>query len=349
MSQAFPKSLVLDVGHSWTKAFLIQNDKNKLLLERYSSVPTTIGDLSIAANTLLKDLKVAKGTNLIVTGALPETETLAKNLSATYTTQEEAESAFRKYLEKNGMKKSVILDTGEYSYANNLKISHIGAFLTFDASENDIENYFGNKSLKPESVPTSPQELEIEEAFYRVAFSQNREFIASPNVVNVIITGALLPLLPKQAKIALIILDILAKGRIAQVKLDSHQFLHGFGALLKTYPEIGEWENDFWQPLGSFVSFGGKGRIMLDYGFTENQELNIVEDEIALIPAPKEQQVEITLLDLKDKPHFSVSGGAFGVLLDGRVKPLKLGFGRADSRDAMKRWLSAIDKVEVIG
>ena len=86
---------------------------------------------------------------------------------------------------------------------------------------------------------------------------------------------------------------------------------------------------------------------MLDYGFTENQELEIIEDEIALVPAPSKQKIEVTFMD-KEKRKVTLHGGAFGVLLDGRIKPLKIAFGRADSRAAMKRWQGAIEKVEMI-
>lgn len=347
MPQAFPKTIVLDVGKSWTKAFSVANDKNKLLIEKKVSLPTTLGDLSFSVNHLLKELKATKQNPVVVTGALPEAESLAKNLDGAYVDAYNAEESFSKWLAKSDFKSPVLLDTGEYSYAANLKISQIGAFLTAEVNETDIENYFGNKSLKPQAIPTTPTELEIEEAFYRVAFSQNREFLNASNVVNILVTGAFFSLAPKQSKLVLILLDILSKGRVAQVKLDRYQFLHGYGALLKKHPEISDWETTFLLDLGAFISFGGKGRVMLDYGYTENQELEIVEDEIALVPAPSKQNIEITFMG-KDKHRVKVHGGAFGVLLDGRVKPLKLAFGRIDSREAMKRWLVAIEKVEMI-
>lgn len=347
MAQTFPKTIVLDVGKSWTKAFAVSNDKNKLVIEKKVSLPTTIGDLSFAVDQLLKELKANKQTPFVVTGALPEAETLAKNLDGMYVDAYNAEDTFSKWLTKTDFKSPVLFDTGEYSYAANLKINQIGAFLTAEVNEADIEDYFGNKSLKPQAIPTTAVELEIEEAFYRVAFSQNREFLNAKNVLNIIVTGAFFSLAPKQSKLALILLDILSRGRVAQVKLDRLQFLHGFGALLKKHPELADWETNFLYDLGAFISFGGKGRVMLDYGFTENQELEIIEDEIALVPAPSKQKIEVTLFG-KEKHRFTLHGGAFGVLLDGRIKPLKLAFGRADSREAMKRWQAAIEKVEMI-
>lgn len=310
-------------------------------------MPTTIGDLSFSLDALLKELKTSKQVPFVVTGALPEAEGLAKQLDGFYADAYNAEDSFTKWLSKSDFKSPVLLDTGEYSYAANLKINQIGAFLTSEANETDIENYFGNKSLKPQAIPVTESELEIEEAFYRVAFSQNRDFINAKNVVNILVTGAFFSLAPKKSKLALILLDVLSRGRVAQVKLDRYQFLHGFGALLKKHPEIADWETNFLQDLGAFISFGGKGRVMLDYGFTENQELEIVEDEIALVPAPSKQKVEVTFLD-KEKRKYKLNGGSYGVLLDGRIKPLKLAFGRVESRASMKRWQGAIEKVEMI-
>ncbi len=347
MPQAFPKTIIIDVGKSWTKAFRVSNDKNKLVIEKKVSLPTTVGDISFSADLLLKDLKATKQIPIVVTGSLPEAENLAKDLDGLYVDAYNAEDSFSKWLSKNDFKSPVFLSTGEYSYAANLKINQIGAFITAEVNETDIENYFGNKSLKPQAIPTTPVDLEIEEAFYRVAFAHNKNFQNAKNVINIVVTGAFFSLDPQKSKLALIILDILSKGRVAQVKLDRYQFFHGFGALLKKHPEIADWETNFMQDLGAFISFGGRGRVMLDYGFTENQELEITEDEIALVPAPSKQKIEITFME-KEKKRVTLHGGSFGVLLDGRTKPLKIAFGRADSRAAMKRWQAAIEKVEMI-
>ena len=173
MAQAFPKTIVLDVGKSWTKAFSVSNDKNKLIIENKASLPTTVGDLSFAVDYLIKDLKGTKQTPFVVTGALPEAESLAKNLDGVYVDAYNAEESFTKGIAKSDFKSPVLLDTGEYSYAANLKINQIGAFLTAEVNETDIENYFGNKSLKPQAIPATAVELEIEKTFYLFAFSQN--------------------------------------------------------------------------------------------------------------------------------------------------------------------------------
>lgn len=347
-SQAFPKTFVLDVGKSWTKAFLVENDKNKLVISKKASLPTSSGDISFTVNKLFAEMKVTKDNKVIITGPIPEAEVLAKNLDVIYISEEDSKEEIKKYLIKENFKNPIILDTSDYSYNPTIKINQIGAFLTSELTEVDIENYFGNKSVRPHSIPEEKTELEIEEAFYRLAFSRNSDFIAARNVINIVITGAFFSLAPKQSKIALVILDTLAKGRVAQVKLDRDIFLVSFGALLKKYPQIAEWENSFLQDLGAFVSFGGEGKVMLDYGFTENQEISIIEDEIALVPAPAKQKLEVTFLDSKEKEKVSLNGGAFGVLLDGRIKPLKIAFGRIKSRADIKKWQNAIDKLEMI-
>ncbi len=348
MAQSFPKTLVLDIGRSWTKAFIVENDKNKLIIDKRSSLPTTTGDISFAVNQLFAKLKVTKELPILVTGSIPEAETLAKNLNVDFVNQEENQANFKNYCEKNGFKNPIIFDAGNYIFSPNTKINHIGAFLTHETSDIDIENYFGNKSTKPQVIPINLNEMEIEEAFYRVAFSQNRDFVNAHGTLNIVVTGAFFSFAPKQSKLALIILDILASNRVAQIKLDRELFLHSFGALLKKYPEIADWENDFLLDLGAAISMGGKGTVLLDYGFSENQELSINEDEIALVPAPSKQKIEATFSQNKEKTKVKLNGGAFGLLIDGRIKPLKLAFGRAESREDNKRWQEAIEKVEMI-
>lgn len=349
MTQPFPKTLVLDIGKSWTKAFVVDNDKNKLVIEKKASLPTSLGDPNFSTTKLISKLKISKETKILITGSLPEGKTVAANLAADYVSEEEALEVLGAYFAKSEFKNPVIFDAGSYAYSSSTKINQIGAFLTREINDVDIENYFGNKSLKPQAIPADLTELEIEEAFYRVAFSQDSNFIKSNgNIVNILVTGAFFSLAPAQAKLALIILDILAKGRAAQVKLDRGLFVQSFGALLKKYPQTNDFEIDFLLDLGAAVSLGGKGTVMLDYGFSEKQELSIVEDEIALIPSPQKQKIDVTIVENKEKIKVKLSGGAFGVLIDGRVKPLKLAFGRAESRQANKRWQEAIEKVELI-
>src|SRR3990172_12022203 len=281
-SQAFPKTFVLDVGKSWTKAFLVENDKNKLVISKKLSLPTSSGDISFTVNKLFAEMKVTKDNSVIITGPIPEAEVLAKNLGVIYIPEEDAKAEIKKYFNKEGFRNPILLDTSDYSYNPTIKINQIGAFLTTELTEVDIENYFGNKTVRPHSIPDEATELEIEEAFYRIAFSRNADLIGAKNVINLVITGTFFSLAPKQSKLALVILDLLAGGRVAQVKLDREIFLVSFGALLKKHPQVADWENTFIQDLGGFVSFGGSGKVMLDYGFTENQEISIVEDEIAL-------------------------------------------------------------------
>ncbi|HEY4695047.1 MAG TPA: hypothetical protein VIH52_03775 [Candidatus Nanoarchaeia archaeon] len=348
MSESFPKTLIVDIGRSWTKAFLVSVDKNNLIIEKRQSLPTSTGDTPLSYSELVKSLKAGSETKVILTGSLAEAEDLAKSLSVVFVSEEAAKKALGSYLDNHGFKKPVVLDAGDYSYSANTKVGSLGAFLTTEVSEVDIENYFGNKSLHPRAVPISQAELEFEEAFLRLSFASNREFLNARGVVNTVITGSFISLAPNKAKLGLIIADILFAGRVAQVKVDTKLFAHSFGALVAHNPKFGDLETDFLQDLGAFISFGGKGRVMLDWGYTENQELSIVENEIALVPTSAHQEVKVTFLDSKNKEKITLSGGVFGIMLDGRLKPLRLAFGRAESREAVKGWATAIAKLGVI-
>lgn len=349
MSQTFPKTLIVDVGKSWTKAFVVSISQNKLNVEKSLSLPTSLADISYTIKQLGTKLKVTADLETVITGALPEGEDFAKTIGAEYISLEDALPDFKKAATNLDFKDPVIFDAGDYDYTPNLKVDQLGAFLTSTVTEVEIENYLGNKSIKPQQIPVTKMDLEIEEAFFRFGFSRSSDFLKSRDLLNIVVSGSFFSRTPRQSHLALIILDILAKGRVAQVRLDKDLFFHSFCALYSKYPQVADVENDFLIDLGAFVSFGGEGNVSLDYGFSENQELKILEDEIALVPAHNNQKVQMTVISSRDKLKYKLSGGAFGILLDGRIKPLKLAYNSKESQEAMKRYLSAIDKLEMIG
>lgn len=348
MSDAFPKTLIIDVGKSWTKAFLVATEKAGLILEKRISLPTSIGDIGFTINYEINQIKLAKENPIIITGALPEAENFAKEIGASYVSEEEGQKTIRLWLESSGFTSPIFLDAGNYTLYPNMKTDHIGAFLTNEISEVEIENYLGNKSLRSQIIPEKRFQLEIEEAFARFVFSRNQDFIHAKNFANVVVTGSFFSLNPKETHLPLILLDILPKNKTIQVKLDKNLFLSSFGALLTKNTAVKNLSVDFLVDLGVFVSLGGENHLVLDYGFNENQEITVLEDEIALVPAGHNQKIVISMLDKKEKKKVEVHGGGLGILLDGRVKPLKLAFGIPESREAMKRWHAAIDKLEMI-
>ena len=123
--------------------------------------------------------------------------------------------------------------------------------------------------------------------------------------------------------------------------------MYAFGALINQKKSFKRADINFLKKSGSLVSLGRAGRVTLDYDISDVQEVTVSESEIALIPAAASQLIKLTIVE-KVKREFRISGGDWGVILDGRIKPLRLQFGQQSSREAVASWQHALDKVDLL-
>jgi len=323
------KFLTIDIGSAWTKAFIVNIDsQNTVQIEQSYRLPSSWGDFS-ASVKLLQNKFPVKGLTKIFVSHLPEVEALAKKEEAIFVREEDAAQALVRYLKK-GDSNVTILDGGASNLHEQTQAENVGKYLTFASSVIYLENLIGKKKFKPHLLPTDTKELEIEEAFLRSAFADKLINLLSHKKILLVVTGGMISGAPRLSRIALLILDIMAPGTLAQVMFDREFFLPSFGALLAKYKQLqvsnpGKWLDD----LGIFVSLGGPQKVELDWGFSQLQQVELADGEISLIPAPKDQKIKLTLpLHKNDKRHYNILGGSLGVVLDARRKPLPLVFGQ---------------------
>jgi len=348
MSVPKSKLVTLEIGSSWTRAFLIDHEKgNKLKIASHDFLPTSTGDLKFTVEALFKKLSInPKENTLLVTSSLDEAKAISDELKGIFVPFPEVNKNVLNYLKVVGYPACTLLDAGVGLFFGNYKASLVGSYLTFPIGEVELENHLANHTLHPQTIPETPWEVEINEALMRVIFAEKSANFGAAN--NVLVTGSLIAAHPKMSRVALVILDILGPNTIADVIVDKYSFSNCWGAAVTKYRELVDFEIDFLEKLGSFVSLGGVGRVGLDYGLKNIQEVNVAENEIALIPATKEQKVEVELGYGREKRRFKTSGGNLGILIDGRLKPLPIAFGSSASQKAMVKWAEAIEKVEII-
>jgi hypothetical protein len=348
MSAPKSKLVTLEVGSSWTRAFLIDHEKgNKLKIENQDFLPTSSGDLRFTVDILLKKLGVEpKENTLLFTSSLDEVKALSDEFKGIFIPSSEVQKNLLHYLKGAGYPACTILDAGVGLFFESPKATEVGRYLSFAIGEVELENHLANHTLHPQTIPETTWEGEINEALSRVVFAKKASSFGAAN--NILVTGSLIAAHPKLSRIALVVLDILGPNMIADVVVDKYSFSNCWGAAITKYRELVDFEIGYLEKLGSLVSLGGAGRVGLDYGLKHTQEVKVVENEIALIPATAEQKVEVELGIGKEKRRFQTAGGSFGVLIDGRQKPLPLVFGQSASQKAMIKWAEAIEKVEII-
>ena len=346
MSIPIDSFIILDIGTAWTKAFLV-DPKETLKVKVSAKLPTSTEDLRYSANLLINKLKQnSKNPKILITSAFSEANSLEKELDASFVTKEQVNKELFEWFTLQSLENPIILDGGANNFLRNLRAADIGAYLSFPIGEKDLENYIGNKTMRLSSIPEDKNHLEIEEAVLRASFNLYPDFHNPTKFNSVVITGGILSWSTKPTRLALLLLDLMSGGKVVQVFQDKSAFLNSFGALIY-HKKVFKQKNDILRNLGSIVSLGGGGKVALDYGLSDIQEVTISENEIALIPALSSQSVKITLFS-EPKRVFQVSGGEWGVILDGRVKPLPLQFGQVRTRQAVTSWQRALEKVEVL-
>lgn len=347
MSTATNDILILDIGSAWTKAFYLSSSEKEVKFAK-AKLPSTAEDLRYSSTLLINKLKgTNKNPKIIITSTFSEADALAKPLSATFVNKEQTFKEIQEWFVTKNFENPIIFDGGASNFLRSFRVSDIGAYLSFPISETDLENFIGNKTFRVFSIPEDKYQLEIEEALLRNSFKSYPELHNPNKFNNLIITGGLFSYSTKPTRIALLLLDLMASGKVVQVLQDNSAFLNAYGALISQRKNFKSADVHFLENLGCLVSLGGTGKVSLDYGLSEVQEVSISQDEIALIPASEDQKVELTILS-NPKQKFYVSGGEWGIILDGRTKPLSLEFGQEKSRVDMATWQQALDKVELI-
>jgi hypothetical protein len=347
MSASTEDFLIIDIGTSWTKAFLVTNiEKNPL--RAYLKLPTSSDDLRYTTGLLIDKFKTkTKNPKIIITSTFDEASTLTKVFSGSFVSKEQVASELSEWFGLENFENPMVLDGGASNYLRNFRVADIGAYLSFPINETELENFIGNKTLRPQSIPEEKKALEIEEAILRASFSTHPDF-HNPNKFNtIIVTGGILSWSSKPTRLALILLDLMSAVKVVQVLQDPLAFMNAYGALINQRKSFKRTDFQYLRNVGSIVSLGGEGRVSLDYGLSEVQEVAVAENEIALVPAAASQKIKLRVLGDKKK-ELIVAGGVLGVILDGRLKPLPLHFGQQKTRQDVASWQKALDKVELI-
>ncbi len=338
--------LILDIGTSWTKAFLISADV-KPVIKASVKLPTSTENLRFSTGLAIEKIKGgSKDPKIILTSTYNEVSSLSKIFNATFVSKEQVTEELASWFTLQNFENPLVLDGGASNYLRNFRVSDVGVHLSFPINETDLENFIGNKTFKIQSIPDDKNQLEIEEAILRASFSVVPDLHNPAKFNTLIITGGILSWSPKPTRLALILLDLLSAEKVVQVLQDPLAYLYAFGSLINQKKSFKRVDFQLLKNLGSLVSLGGAGKVSLDYGLSEVQEVHISEDEIALIPASSSQKVELIIQGKNEK--FRVSGGEFGIILDGRTKPLILEFGQEKTRQAVASWQQALDKVQLI-
>jgi hypothetical protein len=237
-----------------------------------------------------------------------------------------------------------------------------------DVSTDVLRDYIYQKALYPASIPATKEEQAIAQAVTRQALylavqTARRNFPRSarpgllPGFEPILAGGSALDDVPTPGQSLLLLLDAVQPTGLTTIILDKNDLLPLLGAAAQrnSILPVQVLESGAFQSLGTVVSvtasaaYGSlvaRARMVYDDGHEAQAEVKY--GSIEILPLANGQSAKLTLQPSHGTDvgfgtgrggMVRVSGGAMGVVIDGRGRPLVLPGDPVRRRELVKKWL----------
>lgn len=312
-----------------------------------ATAPTIADDLSLSLSLVTKDLEKRLGRNIapvsvVISGSQQDLDRLAGKVEAVTIPEDQAITAAERFLTEQSGLPTAILDLGPSAFLDRYPAEEVARWLPFSVNLNDIENHLANKRLFPRSVPITLHEYEIDLAVARQAIiklgqKDGHDFLMIETTMNLVLTGGLLTAVPNISDLAGVILDGFYFKSGTNVYQDIAGDLVPLGAILSAWPETKIDISASLSRLGSMLHLGGSHKMSLDFGYETKQRLSLGPGEIVVLPAGEDHSIEVSVGSHKVTHRYKLSGGAGGIYIDNRIRPLGV---IASSKDSIAKILT---------
>jgi hypothetical protein len=264
------------------------------------------------------------------------------------------------------------LGTGLVDMLDQVPVREVMRWLPIEITEDDLKNFAYNKALYPASLPASPDEMVIEQAFARQAiYSASRSAMYGfpgqavspgdgllPWFEAIVSTGSVLAQAPNLAQAVLMILDGLQPCGVTTLVLDQNQIAPALGAAAAVNPVLAVQvlESNSFLHLGTVIAPVGQARagspilrLKMTYESGHEASLEVKKGALEIVPLPAGQTARLQLQPLHrfdvgmGAPGrggaLRVSGGALGLIIDARGRPLVLPDDLNRRKDLYRKWL----------
>ena len=241
-------------------------------------------------------------------------------------------------------------------------------WLPFELDENGLREYILSRMLRPQSIPASAQEIEIEHALAREAIrmalhAPGSRLMGVRSLDVTVATGGVFAHAPSPAQAALLLLDTLPLQGIASLALDTGGVISTLGMAGALAPELAAnvVEMDaLTLPLGPVITTTGAApdgevAVFATLEMADGRKLSVEAPAGSLTRLPLAQG-ERALLGLQPHPSVdiglgpgrsakateSIEGGALGVIIDTRRRPLALPDDSAMRIAQLREWRASL-------
>jgi len=256
-----------------------------------------------------------------------------------------------------------------------IPLSQILKFLPEEISENKLKEFLANNSIYPSSLPATQEEMTIAHGLVRQIM---QEVIKSTNIENrkaasmtseyftgfepILATGSILTQAPSLAHSALLLLDGLQPVGITTLILDQNQITPALGAasLINPILVVQILNSNSLLHLGTVIApvgFARTGspvlRVRITYQSGQESKIEVKQGSLERIVLPYGQPARLHLQPLlrydigMGAPgrggDLRVTGGALGVIIDARGRPIRLPEKRNAYQDLQRKWFSTLE------
>jgi hypothetical protein len=252
------------------------------------------------------------------------------------------------------------------------QLGQITRWLPLEVSEDYIRDYIYNKTIYPASIPGTAEELAIEQALARQVIQTAVNLAAGgfpknvgrsgagnlPWFEPVVAAGSVLSQAPSPAHSMLILLDALKPTGVTTLVLDQSNLAAPLGAAAAVNPilVVQVLESSTFLSLGTVIAPVANVRpgtpilrLRVVYESGDEVKMEIKQGALEVVPLAMGQSARLHLQPLHRADvgmggpgrggNVRVVGGALGVIIDGRGRPLRLPEDSGRRRELFKKWI----------
>ncbi len=254
-------------------------------------------------------------------------------------------------------------------------LAAITRWLSLEISDGYVREYLFHKSLYPATLPATPEDLDIEQALARQVMQLSVKKLVSslpagiqrtganmlPGFEPIVASGSVLTRAPNDAQSLLLLLDGIQPTGVTTLVLDQNHISPGLGAAAAINPllAVQVLEASTFHNLGTVVSPTGSSRYgtpvvraRMVYEDGKETSLEVKQGAIEALPLSAGQSAKLHLTPLHRYDvgmggggrggGLRVVGGALGVIIDARGRPVQLPDDPARRRDLNHKWRWAL-------
>jgi hypothetical protein len=256
---------------------------------------------------------------------------------------------------------------------NHCPLGDIARWLITDVPENDLRDYIHNKALYPNSVPVTADDLAIEQAIACQAMQLAVKQAARSYPPNahaslpgllpwfepIIASGSVLTKAPTRPQTLMMVLNGLQPTGVTTVAVDRNNLASSLGAVASVAPLLTVQSLDAtnFVNLCTVITPVGKApagtpilRVRMTSADGQEYEMEVRQGSVVALPLSAGQagtlhlaplhRFDVGMGGLGRGGTVKVIGGALGVVIDARGRPLRLLAEPSGRRDMLNKWLA---------